>query len=56
MEALVGRDIKIVVDAEKIFGILGLAVKQGDTVELSCNGDDEEQAWSALSAFMEANL
>lgn len=51
----IGKDGKMV-DAKKIFGIMGLAAKQGDTVELSCNGEDEEQAYSVLSAFMEANL
>lgn len=54
-EIKIGKDGKMV-DAKKIFGIMGLAAKQGDTVELSCNGEDEEQAWSTLSAFMEANL
>lgn len=44
------------VDAKKIFGIMGLAAKQGDTVEFSFNGEDEEQACAAVSAFMEANL
>lgn len=54
-EIKIGKDGKMV-DAKKIFGIMGLAAKQGDTVELSCNGEDEEQAYSALSVFMEANL
>ena len=35
---------------------MGLAAKQGDTVEFSFNGEDEEQACAAVSAFMEANL
>ena len=44
------------VDAKKIFGIMGLGAKQGDTVEFSFNGEDEEQAYNTISAFMEANL
>lgn len=44
------------VDAKKIFGIMGLGAKQGDTVEFSFNGEDEEQACAAIAAFMEANL
>ncbi len=46
----------MMVDAKKIFGIMGLGAKQGDTVEFSFNGDDEEQACSTIAAFMEANL
>ena len=44
------------VDAKKIFGIMGLGAKQGDTVEFSFNGEDEEQAYSVIAAFMKANL
>lgn len=44
------------VDAKKIFGIMGLGAKQGDTVEFSINGEDEEVACAAIAAFMEANL
>lgn len=43
-------------DAKKIFGIMGLAAKQGDTIELSIDGEDETEAATALSAFLEANL
>lgn len=44
------------VDATRIFGIMGLGAKQGDTVEISVNGEDEEQALEGMKAFMEANL
>lgn len=44
------------VDAKKIFGIMGLGAKQGDTVEISFNGEDEETAYTTIAAFMEANL
>lgn len=43
-------------DAKKIFGIMGLGAKQGDTVTFSFDGEDEEQACTAISQFMEANL
>ena len=44
------------VDAKKIFGIMGLGAKKGDTVEFTFSGDDEEQAYTAISDFMSANL
>lgn len=44
------------VDAKKIFGIMGLGAKQGDAVEISFDGEDEEQAYTSIAAFMEANL
>ena len=59
------RDIRVrlkigkggnMVDAKKIFGIMGLGAKKGDTVEFTFSGDDEEQAYTAISDFMSANL
>mgnify|MGYP004627634053 CR=1 FL=1 len=44
------------VDAKKIFGIMGLGAKKGDTVEFTFSGEDEEQAYTAISDFMNANL
>lgn len=44
------------VDAKKIFGIMGLGAKQGDTVEFCISGEDEDIACAAIAAFMEANL
>lgn len=44
------------VDAKKIFGIMGLGAKKGDTVEFTFSGEDEEQAYTAISDFMSANL
>lgn len=54
-EIQLGKDGKMV-DAKKIFGIMGLAAKQNDTVEFHFSGDDEEQACTTVAAFMEANL
>ena len=44
------------VDAKKIFGIMGLGAKQGDTVEFGISGEDEDIACAAIAAFMESNL
>ena len=44
------------VDSKKIFGIMGLAAKKGDTVEFTFSGDDEEQAYTSVEAFLKANL
>lgn len=54
-EIKIGKNGKMA-DAKKIFGIMGLAAKQGDMVEFSFNGEDEEQAYTEIKAFMEANL
>lgn len=54
-EVKIGKNGKMV-DAKKIFGIMGLGAKQSDVVEFSFNGEDEEQAYMAVSSFMEANL
>ncbi len=43
-------------DAKKIFGVMGLAAKQGNEVLITADGSDEEQALSALEAFMKNNL
>lgn len=43
-------------DAAKIFGIMGLAAKQGEVIELCIDGSDEEEAFAVLSSFLNANL
>lgn len=43
-------------DCKKIFGIMGLAVKQGNEVTLTFEGPDEDAACEAISKFMEENL
>lgn len=43
-------------DARRLFSIMGLAVKQGDTLTIEIEGDDEAVATEALQAFLEANL
>lgn len=43
-------------DAKKIFGVMGLAAKQGHEVIITAEGPDEDQAVSALEMFMKNNL
>ncbi len=43
-------------DADKIFGVMGLGVKGGDSVEISIDGSDEDIAYKELKAFFEENL
>jgi len=41
-------------DAKKIFGLMGLGVKCGDTVTTTAEGADEDSAIAALEEFMKA--
>ncbi len=43
-------------DCKKIFGIMGLAVKKGNEVVMSFDGEDEDAAYEKISAFMKENL
>lgn len=43
-------------DAKRILGLMGLGVKQGDLVKLTCEGDDEDAAALRLKAFMWENF
>ncbi len=43
-------------DAKRIFSVMGLAAKQGETVSVTAEGGDEEQAAAALEAFFKKNL
>ena len=43
-------------DAKRIMGVMSLGVKQGNEIELSIEGDDEENAQEALSVFLKENL
>lgn len=44
------------VDAKRIFGLMGLGVKCGQTITLKTAGDQEEEAIAALSKFLQENL
>lgn len=43
-------------DCKKIFGVMGLAAKKGDTVTFTFEGEDEDAAYEAVSSFMKENL
>ena len=44
------------VKASQLMKLMSLAVKQGDTVTVAAEGEDEDTAKAALKAFFEANL
>lgn len=43
-------------DARKILKIMGLLVKNGDEVTITCNGEDEVIAIEAMESFFKQNL
>ena len=54
-------DIKIekagkAADAKRIFGVMGLAAKQGEEVVIRVQGADEAEAAAAMETFFRENL
>ncbi len=43
-------------DSKRLFALMGLGVKNGDTVTVKMDGTDEEAAYDSLKQFFEANL
>ncbi len=43
-------------DAKRIFGIMGLAVKQGNEITVKTDGSDESEAADAIASFLRENL
>ena len=43
-------------DAKKIFALMGLGVKFGETITAEISGEDEEKACLELKNFFETNL
>ncbi len=43
-------------DASKLFSVMSLGVKCGDTIEVSVDGGDEDTAIQIMKDFFEANL
>ena len=43
-------------DAKKLFGLMGLGVKQGMEITVQVEGDDEEAAAAAMETFLKENL
>ncbi len=43
-------------DAKRIFAVMSLGVKCGDTITVLCEGEDAEAAIAGIKAVVEANL
>ena len=43
-------------DAKRLFGLMGLGVKRGDTIIVTVDGPDEQQAANELESFLKTNL
>lgn len=43
-------------DAKRIFAVMGLGVKSGDTITVNIEGEDEDKAASSLQGFLQNNL
>ena len=43
-------------DAKRIFGVMGLGAKCGEEIFMTAEGGDEDQAITALEAFLKENL
>ena len=54
-EISISKDGKTV-SAKKIFGVMGLAVKQGQEIKLTFEGADEDTAATSLEEFLKTNL
>ena len=44
------------VDASRLMAVMSLGVKQGETVKVEVEGEDEADAATGLSAFFKSNL
>ena len=44
------------VNALKLMALMGMGIKQGDTVKVTIDGADEDPAAAAIEAFFKANL
>jgi phosphocarrier protein len=42
--------------AKKLFALMGLAVKHGETITVTASGPDEAKAAETAKSFLEANL
>jgi phosphocarrier protein len=43
-------------NAKKLFALMGLAVKSGETIRITASGPDEDAAIETAKTFLEANL
>ena len=44
------------VDAKKLFAMMSLGAKCGETIAVEISGEDEEEAFTAIQAFLNENL
>ena len=44
------------VDLKHLFGVMSLGIKCGETITISCDGEDEERAEAALLRYLQDNL
>lgn len=45
-----------IADAKKIFAVMALGVKCGDTISVTVSGADEEAAFNGIKSVIESNL
>lgn len=43
-------------DAKKLFAIMSLGIKMGDTIKIEISGDDEDKALTGIEEFIKGNL
>lgn len=43
-------------EAKRLFAVMGLGVKNGDTIIVAVEGNEEEAAFDSIKLFFEANL
>ena len=44
------------VNCKKLFALMGLAIKCGETITITANGTDEDNAIEAAAEFLKSNL
>ncbi len=44
------------IKADRLIAVMNMGIKQGDTVTITIEGDDEEEAYKSLYSFFENNL
>ena len=44
------------IKADRLIAIMNMGIKNGDTVTVTIEGDDEKEAYNALYSFFESNL
>lgn len=43
-------------DAKRIFAVMGLGIKNGQTVKVNVSGPDEDDAADAINGFLKTNM